>query len=119
MGFREFASKGAMKFEEIFIDVVNMISFWEMYKSVFVIFVDLVCVLIEICDVVFILSEIVERNVFVASLYRDVEDAILFFCELCLCLEDRWKENMKNKERYIVLSVFVFCDYGEFVVVVE
>ena len=119
MGLRELAPKGATKLEEILIDAVNMISFWEMHKSALVTFVDLVRALIEIRDVVSTLSEIAERNVSVASLHRDVEDAISFLRELRSCLEDRRKENTKNKERYIVPSALVFRDYGEFAAAAE
>ena len=80
---------------------------------------DLVRALIEIRDVVSTLGEIAERNVSVASLHRDVEDAISFLRELRSCLEDRRKENTKNKERYIVPSALVFRDYGEFAAAAE
>ena len=111
MGLNELSPKGASTLEEILLDAVNMMSFWEMHKRELVHFTQLLDTLIGICDVVNVISDLAPRNVSIARLCQDLDGVRPFLCELRSSLV----VTPNGKKTYVVTpSVDFFQEYGEF-----
>ena len=111
MGLTELSPKGASTLEEILLDAVNMMSFWEMHKRELVHFTQLLEALISIFDVVNVINDLAPRNVSIAGLCHDLDGVRPFLCELRSSLV----VTPNGKKTYVVTpSVDFFHEYGEF-----
>jgi hypothetical protein len=82
MGLQELGPKGASTLEQVLMDAVNMVSFWEMHKRELFDFTQLLDSLIAICDVAKIIRPLAEFNTSIAGLLTDVAGSREFLQEL-------------------------------------
>ena len=110
MGLSDVAPKGAHTLEEILLEAVNMVSFWEMHKRELMPFVQSLDSLIDICDVASVIGHLVDRNVSIASLFQDLDGVRDFVRQLRSSLV---VTAMSKKSFIVTPSPEVFVEYGE------
>ena len=105
-------AEDASTLEEILLDAVNMMSFWEMHKRELVHFTQLLDTLIGIYDVVNVISDLAPRKrLHRAACAQDLDGVRPFLCELRSSLV----VTPNGKKTYVVTpSVDFFQEYGEF-----
>jgi len=110
MGLSDVAPKGAHTLEEILLEAVNMVSFWEMHKRELMPFVQLLEALIDICDVASTLDHLVDRNVSISSLIQDLSGVRDFARQLRSSLV---VTALSKKSFVVTPSPDFFIEYGE------
>lgn len=113
MGLQELGPKGASTLEQVLMDAVNMVSFWEMHKRELFDFTQLLDSLIAICDVAKIIRPLAEFNTSIAGLLTDVAGSREFLQELRSALVVTATDE-KKKKCVVTPSPVVFTEFGEY-----
>jgi len=111
MDLQELGPKGASTLEQVLMDAVNMVSFWEMHKRELFDFTQLLDSLIAICDVARIIRPLAEFNTSIDGLLNDIAGSREFLQELRSALVVTAVE----KKKFVVTpSPVVFTEFGEY-----
>ena len=111
MDLQELGPKGASTLEQVLMDAVNMVSFWEMHKRELFDFTQLLDSLIAICDVARIIRPLAEFNTSIDGLLNDIGGSRDFLQELRSALVVTAVE----KKKFVVTpSPVVFTEFGEY-----
>ena len=110
MGLQELGPKGASTLEQVLMDAVNMVSFWEMHKRELFDFTQLLDSLIAICDVAKIIRPLAEFDTSIDGLLADVAGSREFLQELRSALVVTAIE----KKCIVTPSPVVFTEFGEY-----
>ena len=111
MGLQELGPKGASTLEQVLMDAVNMVSFWEMHKRELFDFTQLLDSLIAICDVAKIIRPLAEFNISIDGLLADVAGSREFLQELRSALV---VTALEKKKFVVTPSPVVFTEFGEY-----